>query len=93
MWFKVRKYLKEPYNLSLYTPIWGNQCFSPGRADAVFQQRVLEGLEAIQDLYKPNSDTLMSFEEITCQYNIDKKYLFKFLQLRNFIRTNQNNLA
>lgn len=92
VWSKVRKFVKEPDNLSLYSPIWGNQGFIPGRADTVFKQWALKGLKMIKDLYKPNKDILMSFEELTDQYNISKKYFFKFLQLRNFIRTKQNHI-
>lgn len=33
---------------------------------------------------------MMSFEELRCKFDIEKKYFFKFLQLRNFIRTSQN---
>lgn len=93
IWSKVRKYIKEPNNLSLYTPIWGNQCFTPGRADIVFRQWASKGLKTMQDLYKPKSDILMSFDELTSKYDINKKYLFKYLQLRSFVRANQNKLT
>lgn len=33
---------------------------------------------------------MMSFEELRCKFDIEKKYFFKFLQLRNFIRMSQN---
>lgn len=49
---------------------------------------------ALQDLYRPNSNTLISFEEITCQYNIDKTYfLLIIILLRYFIWTNNNTLT
>lgn len=35
----------------------------------------------------------MSFGEIRLKYGIDKKYSFKYHQLRNFITTSQNNGA
>ena len=37
IWYDVKKYLKEPQSLSLYSPIWGNQFFIPGRLDATFK--------------------------------------------------------
>lgn len=37
VWFDAKKFVKEPNVLSRYSPIWGNQYFSPGRADAVFR--------------------------------------------------------
>lgn len=92
VWFEVQKFTKETSLLSQYTPIWGNQSFIPGRTDAVFRKWALKGIEKIQDLYLPNSDNMLSFEEMRHKYDIDKKYFFKFLQLRNYIRTSQNNL-
>lgn len=35
---------------------------------------------------------MMSFEEPRAKYPIDKKHFFKYLQLRHYIKTNQNNL-
>ena len=92
VWFEVQKFTKETSRISPYTPIWGNQCFIPGRADAVFKKWASKGLGKIQDLYMPNSDNMVSFEQIRHKYNIDKKHFFKFLQLRNYIRMSQNSL-
>uniref|UniRef100_A0A3P9J7K4 Reverse transcriptase domain-containing protein n=1 Tax=Oryzias latipes TaxID=8090 RepID=A0A3P9J7K4_ORYLA len=91
IWSRVYKHTNETNNLSLYTPIWGNQYFIPGRADIIFQDWSSRGLKSIQDLYLPNSESLMSFDELTCKYNIDRKCFFKFLQLRSFIRERQGN--
>jgi len=92
VWFEVQKFTRETSLLSQYTPIWGNQRFIPGRADAVFRRWALKGLGKIHDLYMPNSDDMLSFEQIRHKYDIDKKYFFKFLQLRNYVRTSQNSL-
>lgn len=35
--FKRIKEIKEPNVLLRYSPIWGNQYFTPGRAGAVFR--------------------------------------------------------
>lgn len=54
------------HSSSQYSPIWGNQFFVPGRADAMFKLWELKGLDSmIQDLYLTDSDIMMSFEELT----------------------------
>ena len=73
VWFEVKNYIKKPKILYQYSPVWGNQHFTPGRADAIFRTWASNGLEKIQDLYLPNSDNMMSFEEIKHEYDIDKK--------------------
>lgn len=92
VWYSVKRYIKEPVILSRLTPIWGNQNFSPGRADAVFKQWALNGLEKIQDLYPTDSDNMMSFDMLRRKFNIQRKYFFKYLQLRSYIGTKQSNL-
>ena len=64
VWFEVKKYIKEPEVLSQYSPVWGNQHFTPGRADAIFKTWASKGLEKIQDLFLPSTDNMMSFQEI-----------------------------
>lgn len=76
VWFKVRKFIKEPDTLSQYSPIRGNQYFAPGRADAVFRMWASKGLSKIQDLFPANSSNMMSFGELRRKYNIDNKYFF-----------------
>ena len=48
VWFKVKKFIKEPNALSQYSPIWGNQYFAPGRADAVFRMWASKDLRKIK---------------------------------------------
>lgn len=49
IWYDVKKYLKEPHSLSQFSPIWGNQFFAPGRADAAFKLWNSKGIKKIQD--------------------------------------------
>lgn len=44
VWSDVKKFLKEPQSLSQFSPLWGNQSFPPGQADATFQLRKAKGL-------------------------------------------------
>lgn len=84
--------MKESHLLSQYSPIWGNQCFVPGRADATFKVWASKGLDSIQKLYLQDSDIMMSFEELRKKYGLLTNHLFKYLQLRNFVRVTQDNL-
>lgn len=51
----------------------------------------LLNMEIIQNLYLPDSDMLMNFQDLQNKYKLDTKYFLKYLQLRIFIKTNQNN--
>lgn len=90
MWHQARRYLKEADSLSLLSPIWGNYFFPPGRGDGGFKVWADQGLQKIGDFYSPDSKQLMSFEEIVVKYNVARNQFCKYLQLRNFIRTQQN---
>lgn len=91
IWYETKKCLKEPQSLSQFSPIWGNQFFVPGRADATFKLWETKGLRTIQDLYLSDSDDMMSFEELRSNFDLNRKHFFKYLQLRNYVKVNQDN--
>lgn len=93
VWHNVKRCIKEPVTLSQLTPIWGNQDFRPGRADAVFKLWAMKGLKKIGDLYTADSAHMMSFDLLRHKYNIDRKYFFKYLQLRSYIGAKLNNFS
>ncbi|XP_029281275.1 uncharacterized protein LOC115003560 [Cottoperca gobio] len=74
VWHEVRKYLGEPLSRSRSSPIWGNDDFTPGRADSGFNLWSDKGVQKIQDLYRLNDDKLMSFEELASKHNIPQKH-------------------
>lgn len=76
VWHDVSKSFKESNILSQFSPIWGNQLFVPGRADATFKRWASAGLKTINDLYPSESDIFMSFEELQSKFKLDKKTLF-----------------
>ena len=76
--------MKEPHSLSSFSPIWGNENFTPGRADMGFRMWSDKGVKKTCDLYK--DDNLMSFEEFVTKDDIPQKHFFKFLQLRSLTR-------
>lgn len=92
VWYKVKKYLKEPSSLSVFSPIWGNELFSPGKADGGFNIWAKRGVGKIADLYNEQK-ILMTFDELVDKFNIPRNHFFKYLQLRNFIRTQNQTLC
>ncbi len=91
-WYAAEKYLEESHLLLQHTPIWSNQFFVPGLADASFKFWASPGITNIKDLYLTDSDTVMSFEELRSNFNLGKKHFFKYLQVRKFVKVNQNNV-
>ena len=89
VWYEVKRYLQIPNNLSCFSPIWGNASFKPGWLDAGFKVWADKGIKTVADLY--SSKQLMSFEEMAHSFEIPGKHFFKYLQIRNFISTSQQN--
>lgn len=89
IWYDIHNYLKETPPLSRFTPIYGNSNFTPGKADAGFKIWFNQGIKNVCDLYQ--NDSLMSFEQLKNKFDIPSKHFFKFLQIRHFIATRQNN--
>lgn len=91
VWYQVKKYLGETSSLSAFSPIWRNESFPPGKTDGGFKSWASRGLRKIGDLYNMQK-VLMTFGEIVDKFNIPRNHFFKYLQLRNFIRTHQNQM-
>lgn len=90
VWQQVKKYFKIGDSLSFFSPIWGNDLFPPGGSKGGFKIWADQGLQKIGDLYSPDDKYLLSFDEIVVKYGIARSQFFKYLQLRDFIRTQQN---
>lgn len=88
VWYKVREVLKEKHSLSRFSPIWGNDNFKPGRADPGFRLWANNRLSKVEDLY--NGEVMMTFEELRAKFDVPNKHFFKYLQVRSFITTAQN---
>ena len=89
IWYEVRKYLGQTqHSLSGFSPIWGNQRFTPGRDDYGFQIWANKGLSKVKDLYKDN--IFMTFEELMITYDIPRSHFFKYLQIRSFVQVRMN---
>lgn len=75
VWHEAKKYLKETSHLSIFSPIWGNYSFPPGKTDGGFKSWATKGLGKIEDLYN-SQKVLMSFEEIVDKFNIPRNHFF-----------------
>lgn len=83
IWHQAHVALNEESKLSVLSPIWGNNTFKPAHADMGFKMWMNKGLRKIGDLY--SDGVLMSFEQLSNNYNLPKKHFFKYLQVRSFI--------
>lgn len=84
VWRQMREYLKIK-SLSLLIPIANNPSFPPSRLDTTFTQWKELGICTIKDLYLDGA--LASFMQLQQKYNLPKNHFFRFLQIRNYLRT------
>ena len=79
VWHIVQKILGNISGLSSFSPIWGNNLFTPAKNDMGFKAWLNKGIIKLQDVYKDN--TLMSFNELKAKFDIPQKHFSKYLQL------------
>jgi len=84
IWRQIREYLNIK-SLSLLIPIANNPSFPPSRLDSTFNQWKELGICTVKDLYFDGA--LASFTQIQQKYNLPKNNFFRFLQIRNYLRT------
>lgn len=84
--------MNEPSSLSWFSPIWGNTRFAPGNADGGFRLWAEKGVGQLKDMFGSYNGNFLSFEELVSKYDIPRKKFFKYLQLRRFVRANQDRL-
>ena len=82
---KVRIHLKEKKRLYLYLAQYGGMIILYLVERLGFRLWAENGVWKLKDLYKDG--VLMSFTDITDKFKIPKKHYYKYLQIRNFIRT------
>lgn len=85
VWYESQGMFGEGPGMSRFTPIWGNFLFKPGTFDPGFRRWAQLGLRGISDLYEDN--TLMSFDSLKRKFAIPQTHLFKYFQIRSFIRS------
>ena len=84
MWKQFRYHygLKSP---SVLTPICNNHLFLPSSIDKTFAHWKKLGLVSFSDLYV--GGTFGSFTDLATKFGISNLGLFRYFQLRNFIKT------
>ena len=68
VWYSAHQHVGDTPALSQFSPIWGNSCFIPGRADGGFKMWFNKSVEKISDLYVEGN--LLSYIQIWEKYNI-----------------------
>ena len=87
IWFQFRRAFGL-YDLSNHSPILDNHLFPPSISDAAFSTWRRLGLVNIKDLYINN--VFASFQELSNRFNLPKTHLFRYVQVRNWVKLNNN---
>ncbi len=90
IWYRVHQHIGDIPALSRFSPIWGNNDFTPGRGDGGFKLWAIKGVQCVGNLYR--NGKLLTFEQICKEHDIPKKHFFKYLQLKHFISSKNKDL-
>lgn len=72
--------------LSNHSPIHNNHLFLPPSTDTAFSLWQSSGLVRLRDLYTNN--VFASFSELSKKFHLPKSHLFRYFQVRNFVKLN-----
>lgn len=84
VWKQIQHFLDLP-KVYLDSPICHNHAFTPALMDPVFSKWRTNNILCIQDLY--SQGCLVSFQHLQQVFDLPASHFFRFLQIRNFIRT------
>ena len=84
IWSQVISIIKAP-KMYLTAPICSNHAFQQGRADPVFLIWRDKGIGSLQDVYIDGH--FASFQQLQNSFQLPVSHFFRYLQLRNFVRT------
>ncbi len=85
IWRLARKIAGFDAHLSLLTPLHNNPDFPPGMKDGLIHLRD-KGIHVIGDLIE--NKQLITFEQFTAKYDLNKKFFLTYQQIRSFITKN-----
>lgn len=74
VWFRAHKHIGDTPLISQFSPIWDNNQFTPGEADAGFRIWADRGVQKIGDL--SDQGVLLTFSDPCVKYPIPKKHFF-----------------
>ena len=85
IWFQFR-FTYGLQGLFKHSLIHNNHLFPPPSTDAAFSLWQRSGLVKLKDLYTNN--VFASFSDLCEQFNLPKSHLFRYFQIRNFVKSN-----
>lgn len=69
IWYRVHQHIGDIPALALrFSPVWGNNDFTPGRGDGGFKLWATKGAQCVRNLYR--NGKLLTFEQICKEYDI-----------------------
>lgn len=84
IWKQFEKHLQLE-SLSVFSPICNNHLFLPSVIDHTFKRWSDKGIVYFSDLFI--DDRFATFSDLISKYNLHATDLFRYIQLRNFVRT------
>lgn len=87
VWDKIRKVLNLSLSISRATKIADIHDFIPAKLDSGFRGWAEKGLITINQLFE--GTTLRAFSQLQAQYGIASKELFRYFQIRHYLRTHK----
>ena len=70
------------------TPLWKNPYIPKPIADSILKGWVDKGIKTVGDLY--TEGVFSSFQQLSQKYNLPQHNLFKYLQIRHWVKTNSS---
>lgn len=87
VWYKIRELLKIEGFLSPKTPLWGNRLLPMILQSGNFRSWQEKGISRLEHCYKDL--VFLSPGQLKEKYSLTNKDFFNYLQLHDFISTNQ----
>lgn len=84
IWLQIGKAFKLP-NTSFLAPVCRNHAFKPSLLDPVFTGWARKGILTLRDLYIDNN--FATFTQLTEKYDLPASHFFRYLQIRNYVRS------
>ena len=85
VWKDVKKYLKIPPIMSVYSPLFSNPDIPEQLRSVGLSNWVSSGINNLSDLMFSN--IMKSFDQLRDEFNIPVRDFYKYLQIRNFINS------
>lgn len=84
IWKQIKIYFKAP-DMYVDSPICNTHTFKPAREDAMFAHWKNKGVVYLKDLYLDGH--FMSFDQLRHKFDFPASHFFRYLQIRNFMRS------